>query len=147
VSETALWAWLVGVLPKGQYNRIESPDTAPGFPDVHYQIKATRFSGKVSGTIELKDARFPQRKPPFKGEHDGLHFTQIHWMRENYHAGGLCWIVARVQPKVFWIPAQHAARFNGCLDLRSIATHVLDGTLVRAKDVKRINEMMRGEDR
>lgn len=142
MAEDHLWKWLSGLVPKGHYNRIESPETAPGFPDVHYQLSGTH----ISGTLELKDARFPRRVPPFKNEDDGLHATQIHWMLTNNYCGGICWIVARVQPKVFWIPSKYAIKFNGCLQLERIATYVLRGKLITAKDVVAIREMMRGGD-
>lgn len=142
VSEVQLWDWLKGLLPLGRYDRIESTDTALGFPDVDYCL-----SKGLSGNLELKDARFPQRRPPFKNEEDGLHGTQLHWMRENNKFGGVCWIVARVRPRIFWIHARHAFKFNGNPNLGRIATHVLDGNRIVAPDVKMINRMMRGEIR
>ena len=65
MNEGNTWDWLRDVaLPLGHYSRIESPDTAPGFPDVHYEIEFH------SGTFELKcnmrNARVPflERQDP-----------------------------------------------------------------------------------
>ena len=73
----AVWRYLLKVLPpQGHYTRIESRDTAPGFPDVHYTLES------VTGTIELKDAKRPGAKYPFSGD-SGLRANQIRWMREQ----------------------------------------------------------------
>lgn len=70
----AFWTYLQKHLPKeGHYTRIESHDTAPGFPDVVYTLNGT------TGFIELKDAKRPGAKYPFKGE-SGLRAAQIRWM-------------------------------------------------------------------
>lgn len=140
MSEVKFWDWLKGLLPRGRYDRIESPETALGFPDVDYTI-----SGGYSGKLELKDARFPGRRPPFRNDKDGLHASQIHWILEHMKVSGVCWIVARVSPRVYWIHGKKAARFNGCKDLRVISTYVLEGHFIRPKDVKMIGQMMRGE--
>ena len=140
MAETQLWDWLKGLLPRGRYDRIESPDTAAGFPDVDYTI-----TGGYSGTIELKDARFPARKPAFKNEQDGLHISQISWLLNEANYSGVCWIVARVRPKVFWIHGRKAVKFNGCTTLRALATHVLEGQRILPRDLKMINAMLRGE--
>jgi hypothetical protein len=77
MSEASFWKYLSKLLPKeGHYTRIESPDTAPGFPDVHYTLEW------ASGTIELKDAKHPNTKHPFKGE-SGLRLSQIRWMKKE----------------------------------------------------------------
>lgn len=77
MSEASFWKYLSKLLPKeGHYTRIESHDTAPGFPDVHYTLNG------VTGTIELKDAKRPGAKHPFKGE-SGLRSAQIRWMKDQ----------------------------------------------------------------
>jgi hypothetical protein len=72
VSEANLWEWLRDVaLPLGQYSRIESGDTSPGFPDVHAQVGP---SGCF--TIELKFAKHPGARIPFTKKH-GMRRSQI----------------------------------------------------------------------
>jgi len=82
VSEASFWTYLSKLLPKeGHYSRIESHDTASGFPDVVYTLNGS------SGTIELKDAKRPGAKHPFKGE-SGLRKSQITWINEELAANG-----------------------------------------------------------
>lgn len=77
MSEASFWKYLSKLLPQdGHFTRIESHDTAPGFPDVHYTL-----DGK-SGTIELKDAKCPGAKYPFRGK-SGLRKSQITWMEQE----------------------------------------------------------------
>ena len=124
MSETNLWKWLSeSVLPEGHYSRIESPDTAPGFPDVHYQIR-----DDISGTLELKFARRPNARVPFKNERDGLHKSQKVWIRQELHHGGTVWIVAQVQDWIFVIPGRYAERFNGASvrELESMSSVILN---------------------
>lgn len=82
MSEASFWKYLLKLLPKeGHYTRIESHDTAPGFPDVHYTLNGNR------GLIELKDAKRPGAKHPFSGA-SGLRKTQIRWINEELTADG-----------------------------------------------------------
>lgn len=82
MSEASFWDYLRKLLPKeGHYTRIESHDTAPGFPDVHYTLSGN------SGVIELKDAKRPGAKYPFRGK-SGLRASQITWMNEYLAADG-----------------------------------------------------------
>lgn len=82
MSEASFWNYLRKLLPKGgHYTRVESHDTAVGFPDVHYTLNG------VSGTIELKDAKRPGAKHPFKGE-SGLRGSQISWIRDEIETHG-----------------------------------------------------------
>lgn len=82
MSEASFWKYLSKLLPKeGHYSRIESHDTASGFPDVVYTLNGN------SGTIELKDAKRPGAKYPFKGE-SGLRNSQIIWMNKELAADG-----------------------------------------------------------
>ena len=133
MSEKRLWDWLGGVLPPGQFSRVESPDTSPGFPDVHYQL----VSG-ITGTIELKFAHHPEAEIPFKGEKDGLHKSQRIWIRDNIRCGGRVHIIAEVTPLIFIIPGIMASQFNGAtyLKLKGISIHVLERK--RLKDAARI---------
>ncbi len=107
MKESNLWEWLRDVaLPLGHYSRIESPDTAPGFPDVHFQV------GDTSGTIELK-ANHEPAKVPFPDEEKGLHKSQLKWIRANVKAGGIVWIMAETPGAIYIIHGKDADRFNG----------------------------------
>lgn len=98
MSEASFWDYLRKLLPKeGHYSRIESP-TAHGFPDVHYTIEG------VSGTIELKDAKRPGAKHPFKGE-SGLRSSQITWMTEECDKGGRVFIALQCGDRVYLLKA------------------------------------------
>lgn len=82
MSEASFWKYLQKILPKdGHYTRIESHDTASGFPDVHYTLNGT------SGTIELKDAKRPGAKYPFSRE-SGLRRSQVRWIETETEAHG-----------------------------------------------------------
>lgn len=108
MSEANLWEWLRDVaLPLGQYSRIESGDTAPGFPDVHCQL-----GPGISPTLELKFARHPDREIPFS-KVSGMRRSQIIWIRENMRSGGVVWIIAEVTPEIFIIGGQYAGIING----------------------------------
>lgn len=77
VSEAAFWKYLQKLLPKdGHYTRVESHDTAQGFPDVYYSLNNNR------GLIELKDAKRPGAKYPFSRE-SGLRKSQIRWLDDE----------------------------------------------------------------
>lgn len=107
MSEKGLWGWLGGILPSGQYSRIESGDTCPGFPDVHCQ-----FSNGSSATLELKFARNPNARIPFTDKH-GLRQSQVIWIRDNLRYSGRVFIIAEVPPEIFVIPGASAKKFNG----------------------------------
>ncbi len=108
MNEGNLWEWLRDVaLPLGHYSRIESPDTAPGFPDVHYQV------GKDGcGTLELK-ATDRKAKVPFRDEEKGLHRSQLKWIRDNINEGGIVWIIAETPGVIYIIHGRDAPKFNG----------------------------------
>lgn len=144
MSEVALWETLRGLLPRGQYSRVESGDTAPGFPDVHYQLRDPNISGtSISGTIELKDSR-RTIGIPFRNEDEGIHLSQKIWIAENVANGGICWVVARVRNTIFWIPGSQADMINGRADLLPISTWQMDLRRVYNKDTQNINKMLRG---
>ena len=114
MNEKNTWEFLRDVvLPvKGNYSRIESPDTAPGFPDVHYT-----YAG-CTGTLELKYARHVD--PPFPNYETGLHRSQLKWIREETEAGGTVWIIAELPPRttgdlgvILCIDGFYASMFNG----------------------------------
>lgn len=108
MNESNLWEWLRDIgLPTGHYSRIESPDTAPGFPDVHYQVGETGC-----GTIELKANHRPA-KVPFPDEEKGLHKSQLKWIRSNILCGGIVWIIAETPGAIYIIHGKDADRFNG----------------------------------
>lgn len=108
MNENNLWEWLRDVvLPLGHYSRIESPDTAPGFPDVHYQV------GKEGcGTLELK-ATDRILRVPFPDEEKGLHRSQLKWIRDSVFEGGIVWIIAETPGAVYIIHGKDAHQFNG----------------------------------
>ena len=99
MSEASFWKYLHGLLPKGgHYTRIESHDTAPGFPDVHYALNGT------SGTIELKDAKRPGAKYPFSGK-SGLRKSQITWMTTQCDNEGLVFLALQCGDRVYLLKA------------------------------------------
>jgi hypothetical protein len=115
VKESNLWEWLRDVaLPLGQYSRIESPDTAPGFPDVFFQVsdEVPRLNNIGCGTIELK-ATDRSLRVPFPDEEKGLHKTQLRWIRDNVAAGGIVWIIAETPGVIYIVHGKDAAKFNG----------------------------------
>ncbi len=117
MNEGNLWEWLRDVaLPIGHYSRIESPDTAVGFPDVHYQI-----GFGVTGTIELKYSDGGKR--PFPNQKTGLHRSQLKWIRDNIERWGYVWIIAEVPPCIYVINGTDAEHFNGatCKELHGLA--------------------------
>lgn len=140
MSEHALWEWLRGILPRGHYSRIESPETAAGFPDVHYTV----HPGYRSGTIELKFSRHPNSFTPFK--RDGLRESQIRWINEEVAAGGLVWIVGQVKEQVFWVRGQGCPLFNGMnLDqFGEWSSLILPRKKPRPKHLRRIQELLNG---
>jgi hypothetical protein len=100
VSESSFWRYLSKLLPKeGHFTRIEAHDTAVGFPDIHYTLNGT------SGTIELKDAKRPGAKYPFKGE-SGLRRSQITWMQQEIDiAQGLVFLGLQCGNRVYLLKA------------------------------------------
>lgn len=100
MSEASFWGYLRKLLPKeGHYTRIESHDTAPGFPDVHYTLNGN------SGVIELKDAKRPGAKYPFSGK-SGLRATQIRWINEEINADGeKIFLALQCGDRVYWLKA------------------------------------------
>lgn len=142
MSEKTLWSYLHGIVPAGRYTRIETGETGPGVPDVYYRLQA-----RVNGWIELKDSRSPNAEIPFKDVDDGLHVTQLEWIRDEVKMGGIVTIVARVGKFVYWIPGYKAARFNGNPNLKLISQIVLNGRGITSKDTSAIRRMLCGEDR
>jgi len=119
MNEGNLWDWLRDVvLPLGHYSRIESPDTAPGFPDVHFQVirrspeDRVKSETSTSGTLELK-ATDRRLRVPFPDEEKGLHRSQLKWIRNNVKEGGIVWIIAETPEKIYIIHGKDAAKFNG----------------------------------
>jgi len=107
MNEASLWEWLRDVaLPLGHFSRIESPDTAPGFPDVHFQV------GEGCGTLELKANDRPA-KVPFADEEKGLHKSQLRWIKGNMEHGGIVWIIAETPGAIYIIHGKDVDRFNG----------------------------------
>jgi hypothetical protein len=99
VSEASFWSYLRKLLPAdGHYTRLESHDTAAGFPDVHYTLNGN------SGTIELKDAKRPGAKYPFKAQ-SGLRRSQITWMTAQCDAGGRVFLALQCGDRVYVLKA------------------------------------------
>ncbi len=99
MSEASFWTYLRKLLPReGRYTRIESHDTATGFPDVHYTLNGN------SGTIELKDAKRPGAKHPYKGK-SGLRKSQITWMTQECDAGGRVFLALQCGDRVYLLNA------------------------------------------
>ena len=108
MNENNLWEWLRDVaLPLGHYSRIESPDTAPGFPDVHYQV-----GEDGCGTIELKCNMRPAQVP-FPDEEKGLHRSQLRWIVDTVNEGGVVWIIAETPGCIYIVHGRDASKFNG----------------------------------
>jgi hypothetical protein len=100
MSETSFWKYLHQHLPQADahYTRIESHDTAAGFPDVHYTLSGN------SGTIELKDAKRPRAQYPFRGA-SGLRRSQITWMTHECDAGGRVFLALQCGDQVYILKA------------------------------------------
>lgn len=99
MSEASFWVYLRKLLPKeGHFTRIESHDTAAGFPDVHYALNGN------SGTIELKDAKRPGAKYPFNGQ-SGLRRSQITWMTQQCDQDGRVFLALQCGDRVYLLKA------------------------------------------
>ena len=121
MNEGNLWEWLRDVaLPLGHYSRIESPDTAPGFPDVSFCVgRGPRRTDKSPlpgtagcGTLELK-ATDRSLRVPFPDEEKGLHTSQLRWIRDDVLEGGIVWIIAETPGVIYIVHGKDAAKFNG----------------------------------
>lgn len=122
MNESNTWEWLRDVvLPIGFYSRVESPDTSPGIPDVHYQLLPN-----VTGWMELKCNPYPH-KIPFPDEESGLHKSQRKWLNKYVEFGGRAWIVAETTEGIYVIHATHADVFNGAdhEELKSMSVEIL----------------------
>jgi hypothetical protein len=122
MNEASTWEWLRDViLPLGHYSRIESPNTAPGFPDVHFQIEQG-----AAGTMELKCNR-RTAKIPFRDEKKGMRVSQLRWIKENVRHGGNVWVIAEVKHCVYVIHGSKADKINGSTqdELEELATALL----------------------
>lgn len=137
MAEVQLWKSLKPWLPQGRYSRVETPDTAPGFPDVNYRI------ANAEGHIELKDARSKNPEVPFPNEKVGLHRSQLLWIAEQLFFNGIVWVAARVGDEILWVPGKNAGAFNGATmkRLRAHSHYVQNG---RA-DVRKLKRMLEGE--
>ena len=108
MNENSTWEWLRDVvLPVAFYSRVESPDTAPGIPDVHYQLP-----GPHTGWLELK-CNLLNATIPFPDEDNGLHKSQKKWLKRYVEMGGIAWIIAETMRGVYIIHASNADLFNG----------------------------------
>lgn len=123
MNETNTWEWLRDVvLPLGFYSRVESPDTSPGIPDVHYQINPHH-----TGWIELK-CNMLRAEIPFPDEDNGLHKSQKKWLKRYVELGGIAWIIAETPEGIFIIHASNADLFNGAThhELRALSVEVIE---------------------
>lgn len=139
MNESNLWTWLRDVaLPKGHYSRIESGNTAAGFPDVYYQIKMD-----YTGTIELK-YQGRNLKVPFTDSKKGLRSSQRRWIRNNIKYGGTVWIIAEAVPDIFVIHGSDADEFNGSTreNLHKISLAILNRQDPQGSAFKLVNILM-----
>jgi hypothetical protein len=123
VNENNLWTWLRDiVLPNGHYSRIESANTAPGFPDVDYQIDLY-----CTGKIELK-YQGRKLKVPFTDGKKGLRASQLRWINTNLKYWGNIWIIAETIPDIYVIHGSEAVEFNGSTheNLQKISVAILN---------------------
>lgn len=81
---------------------------------------------------------------PFRNEEEGLHLSQKIWITENVANGGICWIVARVGNKLYWVHGRFANEFNGFEPLSQLATCGMNLDKIKPNDTKNINYMLRG---
>lgn len=108
MSEANLWEWLRDVaLPLGQYSRIETGDTSPGFPDVHCQL-----GPGISPTLELKFSQRNTEVIPFTPKR-GMRKSQLRWIRDNIRNGGVVWVIAEARPDIYIISGHLAEHING----------------------------------
>lgn len=122
MNEDSLWEWLRDVvLPDGDYSRIESAHTAPGFPDVDYCLDV-----ECSGQIELKYSKLLDI--PFPGK-PGLRKSQLKWIRNRVARKGMVWIIAEAPPDIYVIHGKAAEEFNGAT--RETLAKISDGILSR----------------
>ncbi|KKN76720.1 hypothetical protein LCGC14_0366910 [marine sediment metagenome] len=139
MSEHGLWVWLRDtVLPIGHYSRVETGGTAPGFPDVHYQLKHNHC-----GTIELKhNAR--NRTTPFTDEKKGMRASQLRWIENNMEYHGVVWIIAEAPPDIFVIHGSEAEEINGSTreNLHKISAAVLHRESPEDAAFKLVNILM-----
>lgn len=99
--EQGLWEFLRSRLPVGtHYSRIESHDTAPGFPDVILTLK-----GKTLG-MELKCQEFPTGECPFD-EKNGLRRSQRMWIRDELEAGGKVILVLQHRQMIYFLEGHY----------------------------------------
>ncbi len=136
MNEASLWEWLRDIaLPVGHYSRIESGNTAPGFPDVDYQI-----GQDLTGKIELK-YQGRNLKVPFTDSKKGLRESQLRWIKTNLKFWGTIWIIAEAVPDIFVIHGSEADEFNGSTreNLQKISVAILD----RAHPEKAAEELKR----
>ena len=140
-TEANLWEWLRDVaLPLGQYSRIESGDTSPGFPDVHCQL-----APGVSPTLELKCAKHPHARIPFTKK-TGMRRSQIKWIKENVRNGGTVWIIAEIGKKVYIVAGMNVDYINGHTEDEIAAISVAVMTRGKNKQAAKIlNRILLGE--
>lgn len=123
MNENDLWTWLRDVvLPLGHYSRIESANTAPGHPDVAYQIDR-----HCSGTLELK-YQGRNAKIPFRDSKKGMRDSQLAWIKKNLKHKGNVYVVAETVPDIFVIHGNEAEEINGSTreNLHKISIAVLN---------------------
>jgi hypothetical protein len=133
--ERKLWEWLSGNVPLGQFSRIESGATCPGFADVDYILESGH-----QGVMELK-AKDTRTEVPFKNQDDGIHKSQKRWIRERVRCGGRVFIIAQVDEYIYCLPGSYVAQFNGST-LRELTKHSLC-ILSKDKPVEAANELQK----
>lgn len=114
MSEENLWVWLRDeVLPLGQYSRIESPDTAAGFPDVDglIQVLGKPFAFK----FELKFSHSPHAEIPLTDD-NGVRKSQRKWIRDATRYTPYIWVVIEIGEVVLFIPGLFVDEINGATE-------------------------------
>lgn len=119
---SSFWPYLRKVLPpEGHYSRVESHDTAKGFPDVHYTLNGS------TGAIELKSNDRTRAKYPFRGKY-GLRKSQLDWIAEEVKAGGKVILALQCGKEVFLIDDSNGVYSD-------------DLHLMMLEDVKRVSDI------
>jgi hypothetical protein len=96
-------------MPVGtHFSRIESLDTAPGFPDVHYTLKG------MTGSMELKCQEFPTGEFPFKDE---LRKSQKEWIADELAAGGKVILVLQCRQMIYFLDGLYANQLDSMTEL------------------------------
>jgi hypothetical protein len=108
--ENGLWKFLRARMPVGaHYSRIEAPETAPGFPDVHYTLQG------CTGSMELKCNEFPTGHYPFK---EALRKGQKEWIKDELAAGGKVILVLQLRQNIYFLDGHLFSQLDSMTELQ-----------------------------